>query len=1182
VSPPVYYPRPRSLTALGPGHNVVESSAGTGKTFLLEHLFIDLILTRGASAEEILVVTFTEKATAELVLRLRRLLTRLADLPAVSDQVEVAHAPAADVWTIDDQARARLRQALLAFDRANIFTIHAFCQRILREHAFVQGRLFDEELVSEEDSFAAAFHEVLRTKIASHAGLATAIEGWLESGKSIASLKELLCQCNAAGTKTQRPLFDEARLASALRAWQPVASSDELLKQRLKRAGVGSHSIQPVLNRLARVSEIVAACQGDAMRFVVAMQGFPSEPRMGEGLAFVLGRLPDDEQDPTIAALVQTTRALHDNAMPLGAVLTQLLLPWVQQCATGRKRSAGRFDFSDMLNLVAAALADASPAGVALLATLRRRYQFALIDEFQDTDDTQWSIFRRIFVEADDGHALTVIGDPKQSIYGFRGADVHTYLQASQALHEAGGSRLVLDRNFRSSAPMLEATNALFDQQANFFRPASGMTYQPVLCGRDDLALVDTSGVAAPAVVVLRVASQEASPRVTRLRAVLQAAIVEQVRSLLAPASRLRLQSAAGQRRIGARDIFILTFTNVESHAIGQALGSAGIPYAFYKLGDLFASPEAAEILVLLRAIADPDDRNLRAQALLTSFFGLDLADAAVWTDLGLGDGPAQRLLHFAALARRGDIPGLFAAMVDNTGMVRREVFAHAGERALTNVLHVLEIMQAEWVRRHSSLEELADTLDAFIRGTRKPPGQDRDLQRLETDKDAVQILTVHKAKGLEADVVFLYGGTGENRSKAVHVFHDGGQRVLHVGRLNALQKQRVDEDRQDESARLLYVALTRARYRLYLPQYPMFLSGPYRQINRRLEAILDPGPEQGHGPFTIVPVEASLRPEPPVPASPATPTPQLPAPFSALLDDVREPAEVAAIKEQRSGFRVTSYSAIKRAHGGFVAVEDHTDFSARSDADPALGQLSLADDLPGGPETGIFLHALLEKVALPELAAAPSFAHWLARPQVARLVEKTCRRHGRPASHGQPAARLVFGAYTTPIRLGSSIVAGLASVANARREMEFLFPMPEPAHPRLAHTLLARSETAWKVERGVVKGFIDLLFEHDGKIFVCDWKSDHLMQWGRDTLALHCRQNYDVQARIYAMAVARLCGITTHADWERRFGGILFCFLRGLRPDDDSAGIQFRKPAWDEIQAWETDMLGRDFWGSP
>jgi len=186
-----------------------------------------------------------------------------------------------------------------------------------------------------------------------------------------------------------------------------------------------------------------------------------------------------------------------------------------------------------------------------------------------------------------------------------------------------------------------------------------------------------------------------------------------------------------------------------------------------------------------LRAIAAPEDRSLRTQALLTGFFDLDVLGAAACADLGQTAQPVRLLHHFAALAAEGNIPALFASLVDDSGIVRREVFAHTGERTLTNVMHVFEVMQAEWARTHASLPELSELLGAFINGTRTPPGQEGDLQRLETDRDAVQILTVHKAKGLEANVVFLYGGTGEKSSSSVRVFHEDGHRVLHVGRLD-------------------------------------------------------------------------------------------------------------------------------------------------------------------------------------------------------------------------------------------------------------------------------------------------------------------------------------------------------------------------------------------------------------
>jgi exodeoxyribonuclease V beta subunit len=501
--------------------------------------------------------------------------------------------------------------------------------------------------------------------------------------------------------------------------------------------------------------------------------------------------------------------------------------------------------------------------------------------------------------------------------------------------------------------------------------------------------------------------------------------------------------------------------------------------------------------------------------------------------------------------------------------------------------------LQAEWARSHASLPELADLLGAFIRGTQKPPSREGDLQRLETDKDAVQILTVHKAKGLEADIVFVYGGTGERTSRSpVHVLHEGGQRVLHVGRLDDHAKRLANQTTEDEHSRLLYVALTRARYRLYLQHYPPELKsfkGPYRRANLRLDDILGEKHERAcrHFSVRICPI-AAIRGRAVVPAGAAVQAALWPRAFAPA----REPDDLAAIKAERGGFAVTSYTAVKHARGAFAAVE--TDLRVASEL--ALGKGNDEDnreasreteheELPGGAETGIFLHDILATVGLADLASMPNFADWYAKPAVARLLARIGRRHARPAAHVPLAARLVHRAYTTRVRLGDAIIAGLASAPVALREVEFLFPMPETSHP-----LLSRPQAGtWSVGRGVVKGFVDLLFEHDGRVFVCDWKSDNLPRFDGDTLARHCEQNYDVQARIYTIAALRLCDIRTPADCARRFGGVVFCFLRGLDsrrdadPDksaDTSAGIHFLQPTWRDILSWETDMLGQRFWG--
>ncbi|HEY5282507.1 MAG TPA: PD-(D/E)XK nuclease family protein, partial [Polyangia bacterium] len=382
--------------------------------------------------------------------------------------------------------------------------------------------------------------------------------------------------------------------------------------------------------------------------------------------------------------------------------------------------------------------------------------------------------------------------------------------------------------------------------------------------------------------------------------------------------------------------------------------------------------------------------------------------------------------------------------------------------------------------------------------------------------------------------------------------------------------------EKADERSRLLYVALTRARYRLYLPHYPPEfdkLVGPYGHVNERLDNVLGQRLERSQPQFRAMPCPADAVHN--LPAAPA-PSPRAVASLLAQLPAALEPTDLAAIKDSRSGFLVTSYTAVKHARKGFAPTVNE----AKAAEEIAPSRSDSAQELPGGADTGIFLHEMLAAVSLAEIAQAPEFADWMARPAVAKLLERIRRRHGRPVDQLLPAARLVHRAYTSPLRLGSTIIAGLALAKVALREMEFLFPIPEQVHPLLTQAKADVCKPPWKVERGVVKGFVDLLFEHEGRVFVCDWKSDDLPSFDHEALARHCGENYDVQARIYALATLRLCGIEAPANYMQRFGGVVYCFLRGQREQDASAGIHFFKPTWEDILAWEADMLGRQFWG--
>ena len=1183
MSAAIRYPRPPELDQLGTRHAVVEASAGTGKTYLLEHLMVELLLNHGARMEEILVVTFTERATAELCLRLRK---KLSDLCHLS--VEPADAKQANCWLIDDKARGRLRDALLAFDRATISTIHGFCRGILGDHAFLHRRMFDEQAVDEKDAFHTAFVECLRDDFAVQPELKPYLRAWLSTGHSAADLESDLGACTRELARifpprpeALQPQFDEAALAAAVTAWPAETAGDPTLAERLKRSGIKGSTAKAVLARVAALSEMVAEAgkTGDIAAFLMQLQTKESVWKE-RGFPYLLDHLAIAAADAKVSALHRATASIRDARAPLLAAVAHKFLPLVRARLQERKRAAGLYDFQDMLTLVAERLGGEDPPAQLLLSTLRRRYKYALIDEFQDTDDVQWFIFRRLFFESREHHVLTVIGDPKQAIYRFRGADVHTYLRARTEIMQAGGALVKLAQNFRSTQAVIDGYNAVFDRSTGFFRAGSGIDYaQPVTCGRAR-GLVGTDDQPRPGVVIFDVQAPERTP-VADIRRVLRRQIADEIRRLLSDDGALFLRDGSAHKRIAARDIFVLAFTNNECLEVGETLRGAGLPFAFYKEDNLFQTSHAKDVLDLLRAIAEPDNPTLRARAYLTAFFALDLADLAQRDRPDDADPLLRQLFEWRDLALSGDFGALFARVLAQSGVVSRDICLSQSERALTNTLHIFEVLQEEATRTHASLRELVETLGAYVNRTRLPPGDERNLQRLESDADAVQVMTVYKAKGLEADVVFLYGGLNRGTHSSAPVFHDQqDQRVAHLGSLDPLEKDTYAKEIADEDRRVLYVALTRARGRLYLPRCPAGLSGvagAYRMLGPIFDKLL--GDAGTGGLFHCVPVvcreNAGL--ESPVFAAAALSHWQPPA-----LPPDASAAEFHKIARERAGFVVTSYTGVKRRHGGFVVPEDPADLSTANE--PFEHDLPAPVDpheLSRGRLSGIFLHAILEEVPLDSLTAPSSSAEWAAQPQIAQLLARLAHRHERDPGQITHAAHLVHTALSTPLRLGDCLVPGLGWARPSLREVEFLYPMPEQDHPLLGQTLVAQEGTrAWSIERGLVKGFIDYLFEHEGRVYLCDWKGDWLPSWDSDRLRIHCENNYDIQARLYTLAVLRLAGLSDRAAFERRFGGVLYSFLRGMRPGDEQAGIYFRRPDWQTVLDWQAEMLGSEFWG--
>ena len=1151
-----YWPRPAVLDRISSGGNVViEASAGTGKTYTLEHLVIDLILRGGLRLDQILVVTFTEKAAAELSTRLRSAMARIHAGPW----------PADEGWRIDEVALRRLTHALGAFDAASISTIHAFCKRMLTEHAFVNGRLFREELVDARAVFQEAFLTVVRRTLATDPTLQPYLTAWIQRD-SLEALAELLFEAHTRGAQLADP-YDPVALQDALRDLTRMELTPAVLKPTLQRAGFKVPSVQAILNRVKAVRTVVEHFNAapDPARALAALdEEERARRREGGVFRYMLDTLASVVDDiPRLAELHRAFQALDVARVPLASAVVQVALPLVRTHLHTDKRSSGRFDFDDLLVLVDEALR--GPGQDALLATLRRRFKVALIDEFQDTDRVQWAIFKRVFADSP-SHRLVVIGDPKQAIYGFRGADVQTYLAARRRLAGADTPVVHLTDTYRATPELAAALNRLLNQSrlTPFFTGAIRYDHPVRAAGTPPRLEIDGHAVSAVHVFDLRPRKDTLSPSAA-LRT-LHHRTAEAIHDLL---RRGTLVTAAGSRPASAADVFVLTRTAKEGLEAAAALRARGVPHAFYKQDGLFQTKEAQDVRNLLAAIADPHDSGRRLRAWLGPFFAVPLDRARHCLALP-GNHPLLALLfRFRALADDKRWARLFPAILSDTGIIQRELLLSDSERELTNYLHIFEVLVDEALKSRGTLADLVQTMNDFIEGRRLPEGEDGNVQRLESERAAVQIMTMHKAKGLEAPIVFVTGGLDQNPGFA-HVFHRDGQRFLHLGdpAPDAARVERAEEDQ-----RLAYVALTRAQSRLYLPFYggrgrPVLqrLTGTYQVIDRALESVIV-DPEQ-----TMLTVEA-VREWRPGRERPTATTPLIDDATTRAVGTVARiptetvpPSNVDALRLQRHGPVITSYSRLKESKGGYqptlaaAADNDGTDDRARL-SDPEIP----TDHLPGGTASGRFVHEMLERVDLATVQTQASWSFWSTLPEVQALFQQGLRRYDRRPEHLPHSYQLVFESLTTPLVLGDlRLTDGVAGADQVIREMEFLYAAP-------------RREDA-PDDRGYVKGFIDVVLEHEGKVIVLDWKTDLLPGYDAKTLTSHVDANYSLQADLYTIALVRLLDLRDEGTYDARFAGTAYVFVRGL--DVNGAGVYFTRPRWTDIEAAFDRLAATDLRG--
>jgi exodeoxyribonuclease V beta subunit len=1138
---------------LADGTVLLEASAGTGKTYTLTGIVLRLLLERTVERlEHVLVVTFTVAAAAELRNRLRDGLERaLAACTGEHDKDPFF----AGLATHGADGAQRLRQALTDFDQATIVTIHGFCKRVLDEAAFESRQPFRLEFAVDENPLwqHAAADALRRLRRRDQPIVGALLAASKVTPESLTALYRLW------QSRPDAQLPDDG-VAVAVRL-------DNLRAAVHRAAAAFDDDVKAQLPSLPWKKD-KSPFYGDPEGHLEALhQQFGTQPEhaLASLLDFGKTHLADALRKGSAGQLRHAFFAeceqVHVEYELATAAARSELLRQMHACLELHKQEQGVLTFQDLLVRTHGALTDAA-TGKALLERLRGRHHVGLIDEFQDTDPLQYTIFSQVFAN----RPLFLVGDPKQSIYGFRGADLATYLRARGDAVARG----TLDRNFRSSAPLVAAVAELFRRPHTFVEPRIRLPQVRANAAADQLLLTG-DGRAAMQIRVLPQAPGDGGWKVEQARARVTADLTAEIQDLLTGPCRL------DGKPVKPGDVAVLSRTNAEAMQVQESLRAAGITSVIGKAGDVFATDELVELERLLHAILRPNDGRAARAAMSTRIWGLD---AAAIASLGPDDpdmlAAIERLDAWRTIwLRHGFIVmqhQLFADLTTEDRLLRLV----GGERRLANLQQLAEMLHGAEHEHRLSPESLLHWLQRETAHKDEIDYERREM-RLESDDDAVQILTVHGSKGLQYPIVFapfLWSGRRPMQKDALVARDaDQGHEVVYGLANDDPRNRQLAAERLAEDMRLAYVALTRAQRRCYV-----YLQLPGQesdsQAQNPLAWLLHPEPpsmepddwatkwyagakaRQGdyvpwlhqaaaacHG---AIEVDEAVR-EPRLrPAAPAG------APTAALRR--RAPAPLPS----RRPLALHSFTSLVRGSEPGVMPHDIDDPAAVRDAAAGEGIFGFAR----GAAAGQCLHEVLERVDFAALDA----------PATASLVEHRLQQSGLDRNDAHPGAidpaatvltmlHELAGAHAAP----GGPTYGEITAGSRAVEWQFTLPVGSPDVRALAALFrrhggeVARTyadrlaSLPPRTFAGYLTGFVDLVAAHDGRHWIVDWKSNHLgnspSDYGSVDLARAMHEHdYVLQYHLYVLALHRhLRQRLADYDYERHVAGASYAFLRGV-----------------------------------
>ncbi|WP_318837057.1 MULTISPECIES: exodeoxyribonuclease V subunit beta [unclassified Providencia] len=1172
------------------GQRLIEASAGTGKTYTIGILYLRLLLGLGGvnafprplSVEEILVVTFTEAATNELRGRIRQ---RIHDMRLVCLRNGVGFESQPEYLELlaelsgESQrkfAAQWLQAAERQMDEAAIYTIHGFCQRMLVHNAFESGVLFEQTMIQDEfpiqkqacaDFWRRHFYplnysmtKVIQSLWASPEALLSEIKPFLQG-----DIPLIINQPKQVETLEERHQRLILLIESVKTAWlENSADFEKLIAD--SDVDKRSYSTRFLPTWLIKIGEWAQEktedyqLPKDLERFSQTVLHKKSKSGLG----------PEHIVFQSIDELLSQSLTLKDLVIPLA-------ISEVREAITNEKHNRGEMGFDDLLTRLDGALAQES--GKFLAQAISQRFPVAMIDEFQDTDAQQYRIFQRIYREVNDS-ALLFIGDPKQAIYAFRGADIFTYIEAKNEV----SAHYTLETNYRSSQNMVEAINHLFGhcqspfifeqipfQPVNFAKQNSG---KKLIHDGEVVKALTFWQVEAEGVSVAEYEQATASQCAAQIAQYLQGGFQ----------GSSYFDNKGAHTPVEASDITVLVRSRREAVLIRDALNRLNIPSVFQSNREsVFSTPEARDLLWLLQAVLTPEKERVLRSALATGILGLT---AKQIDDLNHDEKSWEKIVdEFARYGmvwqKRGVLPMLRMVMAQR--QIAETLLSGAdGERRLMDVMHIGELLQ------EMSLQlEGEHTLTRWLAQQIAHPDHQSDVQqmRLESDKHLVQISTIHKSKGLEYKIVWLpFASNFLPQSKGL--YHD---RTDYAVRLDLNDSEEnvalADEERLAEDLRLLYVALTRAIYHCSVGIAPLIKGNRKKSGETDLHlSALGYVIQKGQAGDSLLLNDMLAEISNDVIDVAVINQPKSERVLLEQNDSVNLSAR-AVTRHFNDHWRVTSYSGLSygsshtESEESVSALQFANSLAPNMDIEASVDVEQQDDEsliltphqFPKGASPGTFLHTLMEEI---------DFSGHVSQEWLSEKLESS----GFDIQWAPMLQEWLNAIVQAPLSEDGLCLSALQA-QDQLDEMQFYLPIDSllsASHlDKITHQYDPLSQRCpplnFERVQGILKGFIDLTFYWKGKFYLLDYKSNYLGKdasfYTQEAMAeAMIDHRYDLQYQLYSLALHRyLKQRMPNYDYETHFGGVYYLFLRGIDNIHSSNGIFFYRPIEPFIEALDS-----------